>query len=225
MKPHLQGNRLLDGLLVSCLIHLLVLVYAESGAETWMAQGPHASSDLSAAAPNDATCCVVVRLVMQQPPPSVPIEHTPGALLPLIPKITASEPTPPKEAAANKTAASGMPLLPVAAPLKQTVYFYDRSELNVFPVLETPVHFDIESLPIDDVGLGHADIMIYIQDDGQVVQLQVEFSSLSAPTLRLVSGALMKARFTPGRVSGDAVPARIRWRVVMESASSFTMMN
>ena len=71
----------------------------------------------------------------------------------------------------------------------------------------------------------HADIMIYIEDNGQVVQLQVEFSSLSAPTLRLVSDALMKARFTPGRVSGDAVPARIRWRVVMESASSFTMMN
>lgn len=118
-----------------------------------------------------------------------------------------------------------MPLLPVAAPLEQTVYFYDRSELNVFPVLETPVHFDIESLPIDDVGLGHADIMIYIQDNGQVVQLQVEFSSLSAPTLQLVSRALMKARFTPGRVSGNAVPTRIRWRVVVESASSFTMMN
>ena len=60
---------------------------------------------------------------------------------------------------------------------------------------------------------------------GQVIQLQVEFSSLSAPTLRLVSDALMKARFTPGRISGDAVPARIRWRVVVESASSFTMMN
>lgn len=130
MKLHFQGNRLLDGLLVSCLIHLLVLVYAESGAETWMAQGPHASSDLSTAAPNDATCCVVVRLVMQRPPPSVPIEHTPGALLPLIPKTTASEPTPPKEAAANKTAASGMPLLPVAAPIKQTRNLQNSKSLS-----------------------------------------------------------------------------------------------
>lgn len=207
-----KGNRLLESVLVSLLIHVLVLLYADSGEEAWMAQGSPVSAPMQTTA---STCCIDVRLVLPTPPTPTPIE----------PPTNAAAPKPLASTGSKNTSPADVPLLPVSKPLQHTVYFYDRDELNVFPVLQTPVHFDIESLPIDDVQLGYADIVIYIQHTGQVVQLEATFSSLSEPTLQLVYRALKKARFTPGRVLGDAVAAKIRWRVVVESASSFTMMN
>lgn len=212
-----KGNRLLESVLVSLLIHVLIVLYADSGEEAWMAQGSPASSPMQTTASTTQTCCIDVRLVLPTPPTPAPIEPPTNA--------NASEPKPLASAGSKNTSPADVPLLPVSKPLQHTVYFYDRDELNVFPVLQTPVHFDIESLPIDDVQLGYADIVIYIQHTGQVVQLEATFSSLSEPTLQLVYRALKKARFTPGRVLGDAVAAKIRWRVVVESASSFTMMN
>lgn len=215
MRALFKGNRLLDGVLVSFLLHVLILLYAESGAEAWMVQGPHASSGVWAAASKEVACCIDVRLEL----PPTPIEHPPPPAAPAQQASTATD------VGSKNASPSGAPLLPVTKPRQEAVYFYDRHELNVFPVLEAPVHFDIESLPIEAVTLGHADIVIYIEHTGKVVQVETSFSTLSDPTLQLIYRALKKATFTPGRVSGNPVPAKIRWRVVVESASSFTMMN
>lgn len=231
---NLKGNQLLNGLLISVLLHLLALLYAQSGLHAWISRGTGVATLSPSSVAKEVSCCVQVRLELPLSP-AAPLPVSPSLMegreaapVPRTPAPSASstiaDKTKSETAAVAEAHASSTPLLE-GQPLAEAVYFFDKSELNVFPVLETPLEFDIASLPIDDVALGYADIVIYIQADGQVVQLETELSSLSEPTLRLVAQTLLKAVFTPGRVSGDPVPAKIHWRIVVESASSFTMMN
>ncbi len=101
------------------------------------------------------------------------------------------------------------------------IYFYEKYELNRFPVLSLPFSLDHNGLE-NELRIGYADFWIYISKAGNVVDVISEFSSLSPTTLNSVIQQLKKSHFTPGYVSGEPVASKIRWRVIVESNTGFT---
>lgn len=101
-------------------------------------------------------------------------------------------------------------------------HFYDRSELNRFPVLEKPIRFEYEALTPDELQRGHADLWLFISASGRVVAVRAEFNTLTPATLQVVFNGLKNARFLPGYNSGNPVPSKIRWRIAVENTTGFT---
>ncbi len=102
------------------------------------------------------------------------------------------------------------------------IYFYEKYELNRFPVLSLPFSLDHNGSMENELRIGYADFWIYISKAGNVVDVLSEFSSLSPTTLNSVIQQLKKSHFTPGYVSGEPVASKIRWRVIVESNTGFT---
>ncbi len=105
------------------------------------------------------------------------------------------------------------------------VHFYEKSELNRFPVLSKPFQLDIEGLGVAALFAGQADVWLYISASGAVVAVRTESSSLSPIALVSVARQLKRARFKPGYLSGNPVPSKIRWRVTVESDSGLTWLS
>ncbi|MDD2919242.1 hypothetical protein [Rhodoferax sp.] len=97
------------------------------------------------------------------------------------------------------------------------VHFYEKSELNRFPVLTKPLALDTNGLSADELQAGHADVSLYISTQGKVVVVHTEFSSLSPVALVHITDQLKQARFKPGYLRGHPVPSKIRWRVTVAS--------
>jgi len=96
------------------------------------------------------------------------------------------------------------------------VHFYQKSELNRFPVLTKPLALEHDGLSPDELHAGHADVWLYISASGKVVEVDTQFSSLSPSALANITEQLKRAHFKPGYLSGNPVPSKIRWRVTVE---------
>ena len=101
-------------------------------------------------------------------------------------------------------------------------HFYEKSELNRFPVLLQAVQFEYETLTPEELQVGQVDLWLYISKSGRVVAVRTESNSLTPATLQVVFKELKKIQFTPGYSSGDPVPAKIRWQVIVDSRTGFT---
>lgn len=98
---------------------------------------------------------------------------------------------------------------------RMTERFLERSELNRFPVLKSPIRFDTADLRSEDLGWGHADLWLYISAKGRVVAVRVDDSSLSPAALKVAFRSVREASFVPGYLDGRPVAAKIRWRVMV----------
>jgi hypothetical protein len=105
------------------------------------------------------------------------------------------------------------------------VHFYEKSELNRFPVLTKPFKLEIENLGVDALYTGQADVWLYISASGSVEAVRTESSSLSPIALVSVARQLKRARFKPGYLTGNPVPSKIRWRVTVESDAGMTWLS
>ncbi|MDO9201344.1 MAG: hypothetical protein Q8K34_16925 [Hydrogenophaga sp.] len=98
---------------------------------------------------------------------------------------------------------------------RMTGRFLERSELNRFPVLKSPIRFDTSGLRPEDLGWGHADLWLYISAKGRVVAVRVDGNSLSPAALKVAFHGVREASFMPGYVNGRPVAAKIKWRVMV----------
>lgn len=98
---------------------------------------------------------------------------------------------------------------------QMTGRFLERSELNRFPVLKSPIRFDISGLRPEDLGWGHADLWLYISAKGRVVAVRVDGNGLSLAALQVAFHGVREANFMPGYVNGRPVAAKIKWRVMV----------
>lgn len=147
-----------------------------------------------------------VRPLLEKTPPSPDEGVRQSAFAP-----RKAQPKPPSEAAATSTEFGVI-----------NTHFYEKSELNRFPVLLQAVQFAYETLPPEELQVGQVDIWLYISASGRVVAVRTESNSLTPATLQVIFKALKDIRFTPGYSSGDPVPAKIRWQVVVDSRTGFT---
>lgn len=122
-----------------------------------------------------------------------------------------AQPQPPSEVVAASTEFGAI-----------NTHFYEKSELNRFPVLLQAVQFAYETLTPEDLQVGQVDVWLYISASGRVVAVRTESNSLTPATLQVIFNKLKDIKFTPGYSSGDPVPSKIRWQVIVDSRTIFT---
>lgn len=97
--------------------------------------------------------------------------------------------------------------------------YYPRTALSLAPSAVDPIV--IAYPPIDDdAGYHKREVMLFIDERGQVARLRVEGDALPAALETAVREAFMSARFVAGEAQGRPVKSKIRIEVVFDQRPS-----
>ena len=133
--------------------------------------------------------------------PAAPRELRPSPAKPVPPREIKQEPLPRADRA---------PAKPTAPP----AIFFDPSQLTERPTPLTEPPLDLLHSVLARAGT--ADLLLSIDESGNVVSVDVDSATLPAAVAERAAAIFSTMRFSPGRIDGTAVKTRVRITVGAE---------
>jgi hypothetical protein len=145
--------------------------------------------------------------------PEVP--ETPPATPPAPPELRPATPPPPAPSTEAKREPQPVPDRAPAKPASAPAFFFDPSQLTERPrPLSEP---SLELLHPILARAGTAQLVLSIDETGKVTAVDVESATLPPAAAQRAAAIFAELQFSPGRIDGTAVKARVRITVGAEA--------
>lgn len=119
-------------------------------------------------------------------------------------------------------AAEGAPRDPTKVYVDNSTRYFKAKELDNRPAIQTPALLDVEG--ISPVAEGEAVLRFYIDEKGEVDQIEVERSSLPASMLETLLQRREQLRFTPGGKNGVNLKSVMRYQIELKRDPSIKVL-
>ncbi len=204
-----QPTGILLALAASCLIHGVVVFFPYLGTSTRETR-PTVKSSKTPAHMVNATLTTPRKAALELPPPSeASPQPPPPSVQEAVDTAQAVTDTPSPETSTDipqnvEKPREGLDVLPVDAPV-----FYPTDQLTVRPQLLDTTELDTPEIkPI--LASGKIVMKLWINDRGEVIDTEIESSSLPENFGRSAIAVFKRMRFTPGQRQGKVVGTLMR---------------